>query len=262
MRYIVYCFLIIPALAMTLFFPVGTSINSIATSILAGLILFYIDLIVLSWKNAKIIFWQLKYWNVNIRLSISYLYQVKIDDQYLLIKSDRRNSYQPPGGVYKRLADSDAFFTNISALDDNLIPLDVASEGDLRMQIKGKYLLQFIRWFESGKGREISPWREFYEELIQTNILSSSNFPYVYYRFIRRHWAGVKYSHFTNGPELLVADIFELLPKPNQLEELKNLNHSYSDQIIFADADSIRRNGVVPKKSLETTIGDHTKWIL
>jgi hypothetical protein len=262
MRYIIYFLLFIPVIFTIKIFPSGSAAHSISTSIFAGLILFHIDAILINWRKFVILFWQIKYWNTDVRLSISYLFQIKCEDRYLLVKSKRRNSYQPPGGVYKRLPDSEILFKKIRALDDSLIPVDTHSVGDLRILLKGKYLISFFKWFESEEGREVSPWREFYEELVNTKILSPQNFPYIYWRFLRRHWSGIRHSNFTNGPELLVADIFELLPTANQADELNKLSSSSSAEYIWADAETIQRNGVVPKKCLDATIGDHTKWIL
>ena len=40
----------------------------------------------------------------DIRISISYLFRIKVKGKYLLVRGDRiKNQFQPVGGVYKRL---------------------------------------------------------------------------------------------------------------------------------------------------------------
>ncbi|WP_374123545.1 SMODS-associated NUDIX domain-containing protein [Leptotrichia hongkongensis] len=49
----------------------------------------------------KIWFQFLFRWNKNIRLSCAYLFQIKQDGKYLLIKGNQIEQYQPVSGVYK-----------------------------------------------------------------------------------------------------------------------------------------------------------------
>ena len=42
---------------------------------------------------------------------------------------------------------------------------NVDETDDLRIFIKGRYLLKFMEWFDSMKDREYDPYREFCEEL-------------------------------------------------------------------------------------------------
>lgn len=47
----------------------------------------------------KIGFDSIIHWNQEYRMSISYLFKIKIDNKYLLIKGNRIEQYQPIGGV-------------------------------------------------------------------------------------------------------------------------------------------------------------------
>ena len=61
-------------------------------------------------------------------------------------------------------------------------------KGDLAVFVPAKNAVKFLEWFNTGKDREISHWREFYEELLggkEKQILSHKNFPYVNYKFIK-----------------------------------------------------------------------------
>ena len=52
-------------------------------------------------RRIKIWYQSLLRWNKNIRLSCAYLFQIKHNDRYLLIKGKRIDQFQPVGGVYK-----------------------------------------------------------------------------------------------------------------------------------------------------------------
>ena len=74
-------------------------------SVLSGLITTFLIYIVSRffkyYKYLSLLFNKYRYYYQNIRFSIAYLYRIKIDDQYLLIKGNRIEQFQPIGGVYK-----------------------------------------------------------------------------------------------------------------------------------------------------------------
>lgn len=49
----------------------------------------------------KISFDSIIHRNQEYRMSISYLFKIKIDNRYFLVKGDHIEQYQPIGGVYK-----------------------------------------------------------------------------------------------------------------------------------------------------------------
>ena len=53
-----------------------------------------------------------------IRVSASYLFNIQLDNQYLLVKSERRNQYQPIGGCYKYFSDAEDFLSSIGAIPE------------------------------------------------------------------------------------------------------------------------------------------------
>lgn len=102
-----------------------------------------------------------------VRVSAAYLYRIRVDGKFLLIRGGRfPTQFQPVGGVFKVAATGRGKLVELGAADDNLIPLDTASADDLRIRLEGCRLVSFLKWFESGQGRETSPWREFQEELV------------------------------------------------------------------------------------------------
>ena len=76
-------------------------------SVLSGLVsgwLFWIFRYVLDNKRHLLIAIKSVFlWNTEIRVSISYLFQIKVDGKYLLVKGNRIDQYQPVGGVFKML---------------------------------------------------------------------------------------------------------------------------------------------------------------
>lgn len=192
----------------------------------------------------------------SIRLTIAYLFRIHIDGKYILVRNKRNiYGYQPVGGVYKYLREENAdFFDGIGLIDDTNIERDVIAEDDLRMELKRRYkLLTFIKWFDKKKHREMDPWREFYEELIQPGILSHQNFPHIQYRFIKQH-AELKYSEHHRTLEYKVADIYELrFANQAQKDEIRQLIRNGHPDILAVTADEIKKCKQADKNILEHT---------
>lgn len=202
------------------------------------------------------------YYNEEIRVSISYLFRIKIQDKYLLVRGGRiKNQFQPVGGVYKRLPEAVSFFNKLGIKDDSCMPIDKTSENDLRVRIKGNKVPEFLNWFDLGSQREHSVFREFYEELIKTQILSRDIFPYITYRYLLRKQTDIRYVDYFKCYEILIAEIFELIPDNEQKEELTGLINSSDDRFIWADEDTIKTKGV-SKECLDSYISETSKWIL
>ena len=53
----------------------------------------------------------------------------------------------------------------------------------MRVFVKGINVIEFLEWYNSKEDREISPWREFCEELISTDILHWKYFRFIDYKF-------------------------------------------------------------------------------
>ena len=120
--------------------------------------------------------------NEKIRFSMSYLYRIKVDDKYLLVKNQNFGHYQFVGGKYKRHKETQYLLkSKFDAVDDTKLKNSGLMKDDFALFIPAKKAIEFIDWFNTGKNREVSHWREFYEELIEGkgNVLSKENFPYV-----------------------------------------------------------------------------------
>lgn len=245
------------------YFSENNFIMGVVSSIVASVIILTSNLIIKYWKRLKFLWWKFRYYDTSIRLSISYLYRIKVGDEYFLIKGERITSqYQPVGGVYKRFKSSESFFREIEAKDDNLFSIDESNKDDLRIRIKGQYLLKFVDWFDSNKERETCPWREFYEELIETKMISQEKFPYLFSNKIKQYTYGIKFSEHTESMELLIADIYEPILNEEQLKEFQKLKEIPSDKYYFADEEQINRLGSIPKKVHNINISQTAKWTL
>nr|WP_255702306.1 hypothetical protein [Flavobacterium sp. SM15] len=207
------------------------------------------------------------YRNKEIRFSISYLFRIKIPNtnSYLLVLNRRiDNQLQPVGGVYKRYGD-DKLFEKWEYTPDskkNGLDVDEESSEDLRFKVKGKHVIDVIKWFEEGKEREISAEREFYEELLKPGILDKNIFNNIKYKHLKRVSKNLKWSEHFSCYEVLIYDILELLPSEQQKEHLKQLSTQSLDLnkgYAIVNFDDIEQLRLLNNGKQIARIGEHTK---
>lgn len=200
-----------------------------------------------------------------LRISFAYLFRIKIENNYLLVQNSRNTGkYQPVGGVYHLRDDEKVALKNVfHVMDDNKIPIDESSRDDYRLRIKCRYLRKFMKRFDNKKAnreRIENVGREFREELIDTGILSWKK---ISYRYCGRHMTELRFEEHFQIYELLLADIVELIPTTEQLQDLKNLMSIHSEKYRFANEEQITCLGIdIASGELYEWIGDHTKKIL
>lgn len=242
---------------------ISQTVFNISIELVGGIILFGILQFLQNIKNLKFYFQtQFLLRNTDIRLSLAYLYRIKVNGKYLLVKSNHRDYFQPVGGVYKTLPSSEVIFDKLDVKSDRLIETENGiAKGDLRVFVKGINVIEFLEWYDTKKNREISPWREFCEELIDTDILNAKKFRFIDYKFMGSFKTPI--INLDSGDKgLFIYDIFDLIPNNDQLLELENLlKTGNSEKIIWVEDYLINTLGQDRKKHLYN-ISPHTKWAL
>lgn len=199
-----------------------------------------------------------------IRFSISALVRIQVDGQYLLTKGNRIDQFQPVGGVLKAFGAARTHLANLGVKDDSKLPIDEDSRDDLRVFVPRRSVEPFVQWYLKGRGRESSPWREFNEELIERGILRSENFRAPDFDYIGRRVEGIRWTNHFQCFEVLIAEVFELVPNLAQVEELRALRgRNDLPRVMWASPALIRALGydAISQKQL-TRISDHSSWLL
>lgn len=200
-----------------------------------------------------------------LRISCSYLYRIKVEDQYLLIKSRKHGKYQPVGGNFKRNKLSHDSLLKLEITEDDKFTNGGRSAADLRLYIRGYRLSQFLSWYNSpDKKREVSYDREFYEELIEPGYLPSTVFKYPIIDFVKQVITPVRYSSYLKCYEVHIYDIVELNPNREQLQVLNQLKmENTTNDLKWCTASLIRSQGYHPENmSSQFEITDHSIEIL
>jgi hypothetical protein len=199
----------------------------------------------------------------HIRVSIAYLFRIKIDSHYLLIKGRRIDQYQPVGGVYKYHPEEIRdLFNKLDVRDDMLMPIDDHSRDDLRIRVPGRHLLAFIDWFNSEKNRETDQQREFYEELVQPGYLSAA-FSTVMPSYRYTVWQPLTYSPYCQAQELMVYQVYDLRLTPAQKAELSQLQLPESDELRWVSEAEIMKLGADQLSQTKPfRIGRHACFLL
>ena len=202
----------------------------------------------------KIWLQSLRRWNKNIRLSCAYLFQIKLDGKYLLIKGNRIEQYQPVGGVYK-------YYNSFSEVKAKLELKDESESrfyenGDLRLIIKGRYLMKFLDWFNTKKNREITVIRELIEELQPAEISVENlvkNVQIVYLKTVKEE---IKFSQHFQMYEQKIFNIYEAkIPS-----DILNIVLS-SERYCLVEAEEIERL-CCTRNGLSKKISETTKYVI
>lgn len=231
-----------------------------------GTILLYISLQFLTHINQLWFYIQTQfiYRNKEIRISLAYLFRIKVNDHYLLVKSNHRPYYQPVGGAYKTLPGSEKIFEKLDVRPDRIIETsNGVAKGDLRVFVKGVNVAEFMEWYKSKEDREISPWREFCEELVSKDLLPPHQFRFIDYKFKKAIKTPI--IRLDSGYlGFFMFDIFDLVANDEQKAILKELyKKGNTEYHIWADEYIINRLGHDERnKKQEFEIAPHTKWAL
>lgn len=177
-----------------------------------------------------------------IRFSISYLYGIKINGKNLLIKGNRKEQYQPVGGVFKYYSSAKEYFQKYGVFSDDNIPIDKDSKMDLRVKVNASNAYKFFEWFNSKKNREISIIREFREELIDSELIPKDILTSFEAEYIKTHFEGIKYKEEYKCYGISIAEIYHLKLSSTEQDNIEDyLNKNSTDKLILATDEEIER---------------------
>ncbi len=234
-------------------------VGNIGSSSLGVFVTYIFDKLDTHGQGLRLWYQQIKYRNEEIRLSFSYLYKISVDGKYLLVKGNRlKNQYQPIGGVYKYYPEAKPHLEKFNYRPDIKMGNDNETD-DLRLWIKGSHLLAYMDWFLSMKNREYDPYREFKEELLDTNLLPQDKFSVLKYRKVMVHDKGIQHSKFLGCNEYVYADIFELTLTEEQQDLIRKAVSEHPDQLCLATAEELRKECY---KSIEKNLGTNCEWLI
>ncbi len=196
-----------------------------------------------------------------LRISFAALVRVCRGNNYLLVKSSRTNKWQPVGGVI-RFYDN-RLRTLLEMKDD--FAMKSQEPPELRRSFAPERVFnafRLLRWFVTRKGREVSPHREFYEELVNDGIVPAAIFAQPEFEFVGGEYA-ITFSVHHQCWELKYFEIFEFIPNHDQekiLDGLLGARNSESPYVFLTQAE-IEAEGHC-SNGAQYPVGDQTKFIL
>lgn len=243
----------------------GLHIMNFILSIISGVIIGWIirgmTYLYDSRGNLDIAIKAIFYRNRDIRLSLSYIFRIEVEGKYLLVKGNRITQYQPVGGAYKMLPSFQQGKRGFKLLDDNCIPIDQVSKDDLRVRLKGKKLMEFLKWFTSRKNREVGVHREFYEEMIATKILPYESYKNFTPEFLKSICTGIRDSVKYKIKELNIYDVYEIKLSESEIKSIYEFLEKNPKEAILVNSKDIE-SGHILIEGVSHQIGGHTEYLL
>lgn len=224
---------------------IGLAIGSLLTFILTNR------------KNIKIRFKAWRLGNKKIRMSLSYLFQIKDNGKFLLIQGNRIQQYQPVGGVYK-------YYDTFNNLKQDLEISDESNEhffeeADLRIEAPAKNIMKILEWFKTQKNRETTVIREFIEELVEPGLLDMEDLKGVRFEYVNTKETGLRFSEYFKMDEFLSYDIFKISLSDKAMEKLKK-NVACNSNFLWVSQNEIDiKNIYIDGQAVK--IGEHAKYI-
>ena len=234
-------------------------LEGIVNNLLSKVVSFLINILTGNYKRLWLWVQSVVHYNKDIRFSISYLYKIKIDDKYLLIRGNKIEQFQPVGGVYKVYNSFSSIERELNIVFDN--KRGFYEKNDLRFLTKGKNVSEVLNWFDSRKNREVSAYREFYEELIRPKILPIEALSSMKIEFLKQIKPKMKYSMHFKKNEILLFDIYEIHLEDEYVDKIRKCAQEGSNLIKLVDREDIEKECIdIQGRSFK--IGAHSKYIL
>lgn len=202
----------------------------------------------------------------NVRISFAYLFRIKINGKYLLIKNNKTKRFQPIGGAYKYYDEEYKYLNSTFKIEhDNKIKVDNVTRNDYRLYIKNNQLRRFKKRFDNTNLREnISDLsREFKEEMkeiLNNDLCKIDKLIYIY----KGQHSIFDYSQHFECYELLVADIVEIVLDKEEEESIANIMKKNDlKKFRLYTASEIKKLGIeTDKEHLCETVSNHSFKIL
>ena len=190
-----------------------------------------------------------------IRISCTGLSSIKIGNKYLLIQNRKAKShgkiiYGPVGGALMFDNETEPFLKSLNFKKER-------KENDIRIHLPLNKVKKFHKWFVTQEGREISNFRETYEELVlEENVLTDLSIDEYNEKLVDR----VRYkrkSPFHPTPSIYYFEIFNV-EFPVDVEILLEYvcDQKYSTAKLFTEEE------IINKKKGNLKISTHSKYIL
>ncbi|ABR46434.1 hypothetical protein Amet_0199 [Alkaliphilus metalliredigens QYMF] len=236
-------------------------ILSVLAGLVSGWLVWIFRYVIGNRKHLLITIKAMRLWNTEIRVSISYLFRIRVSGKYMLVKGNRIDQYQPVGGVFKMLPSFKDIKHNYEITDDDRLPIDETSKDDLRIRVQGKHLVKLLSWFYTRKNREVGVHREFYEEMIKTGILEIDSLRSFTPEYCKTVNTNIHYSKHFKCKEILIYEIYELDLTEQEEKRIVEYVRDNSNKAILASQDDICKE-CIDLDGSSKKIGEHAKHIL
>lgn len=222
-------------------------IQDIFVNLIVAFITFLASTIFHNRLRLKIYYQSLIRWNKNIRLSCAYLFRIRYNNKYLLIRGNRIDQYQPIGGVYK-------YYDSFNGLKENLELKDESEShfyenGDLRLVTTGKHLVKFLDWFDTKKNREITVIRELIEELEPSGISIENLIKQSQIEYLKTVKEPITFSTHFQIDELKIFEIFEVKIPKEILDDVLKSEHYFPVKAEYIEKFCFTKDGLSKKIS-------------
>lgn len=236
----------------------GAFAGAIATELL-----FLVTHLVERRRELRLVMWSAWFFikSAEVYISVSALVRIRSNDRYLLVYSKDRAQYHPLGGALHWAPDVKAPFPyeQVVKAEEN--------RKDMRFVVTGWRLHEVIEWVCRGRDREMSPWRELYEELVAANVVEQRHFPFIATRFIRRVIEGPRGNPKRGRYELRVFEIHDAALSDEQLRELQCVGGAHGEDAATEPHRPALRwftkneieDGTI---AASVRVGDHTRWLM
>ena len=180
-------------------------------------------------------------------MSCAYLFRIRYNNKYLLIRGNRIDQYQPIGGVYK-------YYDSFNGLKENLELKDESEShfyenGDLRLVTTGKHLVKFLDWFDTKKNREITVIRELIEELEPSGISIENLIKQSQIEYLKTVKEPITFSTHFQMDELKIFEIFEVKIPKEILDDVLKSEHYLPVKAEYIEKFCFTKDGLSKKIS-------------